>query len=156
MSKVLSFRSAATSSSSRPACSIPSETPTFLARMGARVARPFLLLSSALAVLFVLCLFVVTLAAIVIYGVAALVASAVRRFRGYLRENWIYDESRSRYRTCPVCREIHPGWHRCQQRLAGFCASCGRKRFLNRFGECNSGHDEVTDVRFRKKRMIDR
>lgn len=52
-------------------------------------------------------------------------------------------ESRREWKKCPQCPAIHQGWHRCPNRIVGFCCACDRKVFLNRTGNCPLGHSEI-------------
>jgi len=60
------------------------------------------------------------------------------------------EESRYPWRKCADCSSLHAGWHRCPNRLLGFCVSCDRKRLLNRFGMCPSGHTAIAWRTFRE------
>jgi hypothetical protein len=60
--------------------------------------------------------------------------------------------SRSRWRRCPTCPEIHNGWHRCPNRLIGFCADCNRRRLLDQYARCPLGHRVIAGITLRTSR----
>lgn len=87
---------------------------------------------------------------------ASIAAGAFRRFLSRVRElarsEWTYEESRSPWRSCPTCPEIHNGGHRCPNRLVAFCLECNRRRLLDKFARCAAGHRSVVQITFRTSR----
>jgi hypothetical protein len=68
---------------------------------------------------------------------------------GAVRERAQYSESHRRWRLCDTCGEVHDGFHRCREKLVGFCIDCQRKRFISRSSTCPAGHREIVNIHFR-------
>jgi len=153
MTRVLNFVNPNEAAQSSPHAEIPfpaEATVPFLRRMtltrAARVIRQFLDFLALVCVVTAAVLFLIFVCVVLLISA---ISDAGARFRELWRDEWHGWITRAKTRTCRSCWAIHDGWHRCPNRIVAFCQTCGRKRFLNRFGECNSGHDEITDVQFR-------